>query len=179
MERLLNIDWNSMFVPTGSILEVAIRGSIMYLGMFALLRVFRRQAGAIGMADLLVIVVIADAAQNGMAGESKSVTEAIVLVAVIVLWDWLFDWLGFRSKFAAKVLEPEPLVLIEDGRVIEKNLDKEMITHEELVSQLRQQGIENISDVKSARLESNGKFGIIKKDPDTNEGNKNQENAVH
>ena len=112
MERLLNIDWNSMFVPTGPILEVLVRGTIMYLGLFALLRVFRRQSGAIGTADLLVIVIIADAAQHGMAGESKSITEALILVAVIVLWDWFFDWLGFRSKFAAKVLDPEPLVLV-------------------------------------------------------------------
>ena len=179
MERLLNIDWNSMFVPTGSILEVVIRGSIMYLGMFALLRVFRRQAGAVGMADLLVIVVIADAAQNGMAGESKSVTEAIALVAVIILWDWAFDWMGFRSKFAAKVLEPEPLQLIMDGRMIDKNLEKEMITHEELMSQLRQQGVEDVSEVKSACLESNGKFSVIRQDGQTNEGNINQDRAVH
>ena len=58
----------------------------MYVGMFALLRIFRRQAGAVGIADLLVIVVIADAAQNGMAGESKSVTEALLLIATIILW---------------------------------------------------------------------------------------------
>ena len=104
-----------MFVPTGSILEVLIRGTIMYLGMFALLRVCRRQAGAVGTADLLVIVAIADAAQNGMAGESKSLTEALMLVSVIVLWDWAFDWLGFRSQFAAKMLEPERWYLSKMG----------------------------------------------------------------
>ena len=80
METILNIDWRSVFVPTESVLEVILRGTIMYVGMFALLRIFRRQAGAIGIADLLVIVVIADAAQNGMAGESKSVTEALLLI---------------------------------------------------------------------------------------------------
>ncbi len=168
-----------MFVPTGSVLEVIFRGTIMYLGMFALLRVFRRQAGAIGMADLLVIVVIADAAQNGMAGEAKSITEALILVAVIVAWDWIFDWLGFRSKFAAKVLDPEPLELIKNGRVVQENLDKEMITKEELVSQLRQQGIEQISDVKRCCLESNGKFSVIKFDGEPMEGNKNRDNPVN
>ncbi len=168
-----------MFVPTGSVLEVILRGTIMYLGMFALLRVFRRQAGAIGMADLLVIVVIADAAQNGMAGEAKSITEALILVAVIVAWDWIFDWLGFRSKSAAKVLDPEPLELIKNGRVVQENLDKEMITKEELVSQLRQQGIEQISDVKRCCLESNGKFSVIKFDGEPMEGNKNRDNPVN
>src|SRR5687767_13168218 len=85
---MFDIDWRSMFVPTESVFEVVIRGTIMYLGMFTLLRVFRRQAGSVGIADLLVIVVIADAAQNGMAGDSKSITEALILISTIVLWDW-------------------------------------------------------------------------------------------
>ena len=168
-----------MFVPTESILEILLRGTIMYLGMFALLRVFRRQSGAVGTADLLVIVVIADAAQNGMAGESKSITEAMALVAVIVLWDWAFDWLGFKSKFAADLLEPKPLPLIKNGRLIKDNLDKEMITKDELMSQLRLQGIEKLSDVKSCMLESNGKFSIIRMDVEPKEGNKNDDKAVN
>ena len=179
MERLYYIDWHTMFVPTGSILEVILRGSIMYLGMLALLRVFRRQAGAVGVADLLVIVVIADAAQNGMAGESRSVTEAIVLVSVIVLWDWLFDWLGFKSKFAAEVLEPKPLTLVKNGRVIKENLDKELITKDELMSQLRLQGVELLSDVKLCSLESNGKFSIITMDQEPKQGNTNDDKAVN
>ena len=76
VDWIFNIDWRSMFVPTESILEIVIRGTIMYIGMYALLRVFRRQAGTVGIADLLVIVVIADAAQNGMAGDSRSITSS-------------------------------------------------------------------------------------------------------
>ena len=158
---MFDIDWRSMFVPTESILEVVIRGTIMYLGMFTLLRIFRRQAGSVGIADLLVIVVIADAAQNGMAGESKSITEALILVSTIVLWDWLFDWLGFRSKFFAKILEPEELLLVKNGRILRRNLDKEMISEDELKSQLRQMGVENISEVKKCFLESNGHFSVL------------------
>lgn len=155
-----------MFVPTESVLEVILRGTIMYIGMFALLRIFRRQAGSIGIADLLVIVVIADAAQNGMAGESKSVTEALLLISTIIAWDWLFDLLGFKSKFWAGVLEPEPLLLIKEGRIIEKNLESEMITEEELMSQLRQQGVDDLSTVKKVYLESNGHFSVLTETPD-------------
>lgn len=155
-----------MFVPQQSVLEVFLRGTIMYLGMFALLRIFRRQAGSLGIADLLVIVVIADAAQNGMAGDSKSITEALMLISTIVLWDWLFDWLGFKSKFFEKILEPEPLMLIKGGRILRRNLKKEMITEDELMSQLRQQGVENIADVEECFLESNGHFSLIKKGDD-------------
>ncbi|CAN5594462.1 hypothetical protein BH10ACI3_BH10ACI3_06420 [soil metagenome] len=88
MDKIFAIDWHSMFVPTESLLEILIRGTIMYLAMYFLLRIFRRQAGSVGIADLLVIVVIADAAQNGMAGDSKSITEAVILITTIVLWDF-------------------------------------------------------------------------------------------
>ena len=150
-----------MFVPQESLIEIFIRGSILYVAMFALLRIFRRQAGAVGIADLLVIVVIADAAQNGMAGDSKSITEALLLIATIFFWNYLFDLLGFKSKFIQGLLEPEPLLLIKDGKMQHKNLEKEMITEDELRAQLRQQGIEDISAVKKSCLESNGHFSVI------------------
>ena len=133
----------------------------MFLGMYVLLRVFRRQSGSVGIADLLVIVVIADAAQNGMAGDSKSITEALILIATIVLWDWFFDWLGFRSEMFNRILQPQPLLLIKDGKTIKKNLDKEFITEEDLLSQLREQGIDEIGSVKRCFLESNGHFSVM------------------
>jgi len=162
-----------MFVPTESILEVVIRGTIMYIGMFALLRVFRRQAGSIGIADLLVIVVIADAAQNGMAGDSRSITEALILIATIVLWDWFFDWLGFKSPFWERILQPQPLLLIENGEVIQKNLDQEMIKEDDLLAQLREEGIDDFSRVRKCYLESNGHFSVLTDIPsrDKQEGN--------
>ena len=150
-----------MFVPTESILEVVLRGTIMYFGMFGLLRVFRRQAGSVGIADLLVIVVIADAAQNGMAGDSRSVTEALVLITTIVLWDWSFDYLGFKSPVFRRVLEPEPLLLIESGKILKNHLDDEFISEDELLAQLREQGIDDVSRVRKCYLESNGHFSVL------------------
>ena len=155
-----------MFVPTESILEIVIRGSIMYVAMFVLLRIFRRQAGTIGIADLLVVVVIADAAQNGMAGDSKSITEAVILIGTIVLWDWIFDWAGFRSSVIGKLVTPEPLLLVLDGRLVRKNLEKEMITEDELMAQLRLQGLEKLGSVKKCYLESNGRFSILTESDD-------------
>ena len=150
-----------MFVPEESLIEIVLRGSILYLAMFALLRIFRRQAGAVGIADLLVIVVIADAAQNGMAGDSKSITEALILIATIFFWNYLFDLLGYKFKFMQSVLDPEPLLLIKDGKLIDENLKREMITEDEIRAQLREQGIEDISKVKQSCLESNGHFSVI------------------
>ena len=162
-----------MFIPTESILEIVIRGTIMYIGMYALLRVFRRQAGSVGIADLLVIVVIADAAQNGMAGDSRSITEALILITTIVLWDWFFDYLGFKSPIFRKVLEPEPLLLIENGKVLKSHLDDEFISEDELLAQLREQGIDDFARVRKCYLESNGHFSVLTEIPsrDKQEGN--------
>ncbi len=164
MVKFFEIDWQSVFVPTESLLEIFIRGTIMYWIMFALLRIFRRQAGSVGIADLLVIVVIADAAQNGMAGDSKSVTEAVLLISTIVLWDYVFDWLGFRSKLFRRILEPKQLKIIENGRYLRDNMRRELITADEIMTQLRQNDIERVEDVKAGYLESDGHFSFIKKD---------------
>jgi uncharacterized membrane protein YcaP (DUF421 family) len=112
---MFDLDWHSMFALKGSFLDPVVRGSIMYLGMFILLRVFRRQSGSVGIADLLFIVVIADAAQNGMAGDTKSVTEAGILIGTIIFWDYAIDWLGFRSPILGRILEPDAVILIKDG----------------------------------------------------------------
>lgn len=165
MEFLGPIDWHSMFVPTESILEIVIRGTIMYLGMYAILRLFRRQAGSIGIADVLVIVVIADAAQNGMAGDSRSITEALLLIVTIVLWDLFLDWLGFKSTFFARLLAPSPLLLIKNGEILKKNLEQEFMTEDELYSQLREQGIDDISIIKESYLESNGHISVLQQLP--------------
>ena len=179
MESLFNIDWREMFVPDQSLLSMVIRGTIMYLAMFTLLRVFRRQAGSVSIADLLLIVVIADAAQNGMAGEAKSVTEAIVLIVVIIFWDYFIDWLGFKSEVMSKILEPQPVLLVKNGRMIRRNMNKELITEDEIQTHLRQQGIEHISEVTRMHLESDGEFSIIKQSGEPKQqGNKNDKGAV-
>src|SRR5688572_32621292 len=90
------IDWHSIFVPKVSLLELLMRGTLMYLGIFFALRFFRRTAGALSIADLLLVVLVADAAQNAMSSEYGSVTEGAVLVGTIFAWDYVLDWLEFR-----------------------------------------------------------------------------------
>ena len=160
---LFSIDWHAIFVPSGSIVELIVRGSLMYLLILAALRIFRRDAGSMAMADLLVVVVIADAAQNGMAGEYKSLTEGAILVLTIFAWSYALDWLGYRFAFVNWLMHPPPLLLVLNGRVNRKNLRSELITMEELVEQLREQGVEDVSEVKRCCLESDGRMSVIKR----------------
>lgn len=159
----MGIDWRALFVPETSLATIVIRGSIMYLALFGVLRiVVRRQIGALSVTDLLLIVLIADAAQNAMAGDSKSVPEGLVLCGTLVAWSYLLDWLAFRVTFLRRWLDPPPLTLIRNGRVQQRHLRQELITEEELVSRLRQEGIENVRDVRLAFLEPDGHISVIR-----------------
>jgi uncharacterized membrane protein YcaP (DUF421 family) len=158
------IDWREIFVPQASLAGVIVRGTLTYLLLFLILRFFlKRQTGVIGIADLLVVVLVADAAQNAMAAEYKSITEGALLVVTIVFWNYAVDWLGYRFPALQRFVRPPPLQLIKDGRMLVRNMRQEMITAEELNSQLRQQGIESCDEVKEAYIEGDGRISIIKK----------------
>ena len=142
--------------------ELIARGTIIYWFLFLLFRfALRRDSGSLGLADILVIVLIADAAQNGMAGEYKSVGEAMVLVGTLAAWSYFIDWMSFRYPWFARFAEPRVVVLVRDGAIVQANLRQEMLTQEELESQIRQNGIEDIRQVKRARLESDGHISVI------------------
>ena len=99
-----------------------------------------RQIGQLGVSDLLVIVVIADAAQNGFSSDYKSITEGIVLVLTIVFWDYLIDFLSMNVS-AFKFLARAPATpLIVDGKVQWKSLRQNLISIDELRSMLRKEG---------------------------------------
>jgi uncharacterized membrane protein YcaP (DUF421 family) len=159
----MSIDWNSVFVPTIGVAEIVLRGSIMYLGLFAVLRFMgRRQAGNFGPADLLVIVLIADAAQNGLGKDYGSVTEGLILVLTIVCWEYLIDWLQYRYPALRPILTARSLTLIEDGRVNQANLQRELLTEDELRAQLREKEVVRYDEVKLAKLEGDGRLSVIK-----------------
>jgi uncharacterized membrane protein YcaP (DUF421 family) len=159
------VDWNNVLLPTLPWIEIIVRGSVMYLALFFLLRVtLRRQGGTLGMTDLLVIVLLADASQNAMAGEYKSVPEGIVLVATIIFWAYALDWLSYKFPRLQRIIEPPPLPLIKNGRPLHKNLRRELITEIDLKSQLRQHGISDVSKVKEAYIETDGRISVIEWD---------------
>jgi uncharacterized membrane protein YcaP (DUF421 family) len=165
METLFNIDWKGAFVPTVSILEIIVRGTLTYLALFSLMRfVLKREAGVIGLADLLVVVLIADAAQNAMASEYKSITEGIALVATLVFWDFALDWLGYRFPRLQRLLHPPPLPLIENGQMLRRNMRRELIGEQELMSYLREQGVEDVAEVKEAYMEGDGRISMISRE---------------
>lgn len=172
MDKLFALDWNSMFIPENSLLEIIIRGTLIYFFCFAVLRLIRRGVGQLGITDVLIVVLIADAAQNGMSNDYKSVTEGVVLVLTLVFWDFFLDYLGTKSKLVERIIRPSKLLLVKDGKMLLRNMQKELLTSEELLAQMRLQGIEDISEVKECYLEGEGSISVIKKEPDEEAKNK-------
>lgn len=151
--------------------ELVLRGSAIYWFLLLVFRfVLRRDAGSMGIVDLLFVVLVADAASNGMSGEYKSVGDGVVLLSTLVGWNYLLDWASYHSPAVAKFLEPRPEVLVRHGKIVWRSLKKQLITREELLGKLREQGVEDISVIRVAYLESDGEISLMRndgKEPDT------------
>src|SRR5262245_53021074 len=113
------MDWAGMLRFGMNPLELVLRGTLMYWFIYLLFRfVLRRDVGSIAIADILLLVLIADASQNAMAGGYTSVSEGALLVATIAGWNYLLDWASYRFEWVRRLAEAPPLPLIRHGRVL-------------------------------------------------------------
>jgi uncharacterized membrane protein YcaP (DUF421 family) len=164
-EATMNIDWSELFQFSVPIEEIVVRGTLMYVFLFVLFRlVLRRDVGNVGISDFLLIVIIADASQNGMSGDANSVPDAILLVLTLTFWNYAIDFASYYSRSLRLLLEPRPLVLIRNGKVLRRNMRKEFVPMDEIESKLRENGITQISNVQEMIMESDGEISVIKKD---------------
>src|SRR4051812_49296921 len=162
-----DIDWVNMFSFTVSPIELFLRGTIIYLFLFLLFRfVVHRDIGSMTVSDLLVVVIIADASQNAMSSEYKSLTDGGVLILTIIGWSALLNYLSFHYAIVRKLVVPRPVLIVKDGIKQKANLKHEKITDDELDEMLREHQIEDISEVKRAYLEADGQITVLKKKKD-------------
>jgi uncharacterized membrane protein YcaP (DUF421 family) len=158
----VEIDWGALLVPEAGLLELFVRGTVTYLAIFLYFRFVRRSAGGMGLTDILLLVLIADASQGALAGNEHSITGGLVVVATVAFWDYLLDWLSWKSPTMRRLVRAAPVPLIEEGRMLNRNLAREMITAEELRAQLREQGVTSPQEVRVAFLEGDGKLSVVK-----------------
>jgi uncharacterized membrane protein YcaP (DUF421 family) len=160
----MSLDWRELFGLSVSPLELLVRGTAMYFFLFLLFRVvIKRRVGSIGMADMLVLVIVADAAQNAMAGEYRSITDGFILVGTIIGWNYVFDWANYRFAWLQRWLEPDPLLLVRDGRLLRRHLRLERVTEKELEAKLREHGVTDLAEVHKAYMEPDGQVTVIKR----------------
>lgn len=143
--------------------EIVVRGTAIYWALFLLFRfVLRRDVGSVGIADILLLVIIADASQNAMAGEYKSISEGLLLIATIAGWNLALDWLAYKSHWVDKLVKPSVLPLVRHGRLVKANLAREFMSAEDLMAKLREHGISKLHEVRHAYMESDGEITVIK-----------------
>ncbi|HYC37954.1 MAG TPA: YetF domain-containing protein [Usitatibacter sp.] len=157
----MDINWHEIFVPSSSIAEIAIRGTVIYLMLFLTMRFLpRRTIGSMSASDLLIVVLIADAVQNGMSNDYKSVTEGLVLAATIVGWATFIDWLDFRFPHW-HIASGKEIPVVDHGKILHEKLDGQFMTEDELLSQLRMHGQASPAHVRNAYLEGDGHISVI------------------
>jgi uncharacterized membrane protein YcaP (DUF421 family) len=142
-------------------MDLVFRTTFVFVLIFVVTRaVGRRELSSMEPFDMILLVVIGDLVQQGVTQSDYSLTGATTVISTIALLTVVTAWLSFRVKRLRPVLEGEPVVLISDGRILERNLHRERMTIEEVEAEARQQQIGSLDDVRFAVLETNGKISF-------------------
>ncbi len=159
------MDWSELYSFSVSPLELVLRGTLMYWFLFTIFRfILRRDIGTVGISDFLFVAIVADAAQNAMSGDYKTVADGFVLVGTLVFWNYSMDYASFKSPFLRRFLAPPSKALVRDGKLQLHNMRREFISSDEVHAKMREEGIEDLRDIKEMRLEADGSISVIKKE---------------
>jgi uncharacterized membrane protein YcaP (DUF421 family) len=115
---------------------------------------------------LILLIILGDAVQQGLTQDDYSLTGAFLVIFTFAVLQVFVSWVGYRFPRVRPVLEGEPIVIVQDGKLIERNLKRERLTEEEIAEEARSNGIAHLAQVRWAVLETNGKISFIKKSPD-------------
>jgi uncharacterized membrane protein YcaP (DUF421 family) len=144
--------------------EFVLRALLVYGFLLITLRLTgKRQVGQLAPFDLVLLLVLSNAVQNSMNAGDNTVSGGFILVLTLLIANGAVGWLTFRSKTAELIIEGKPLILVHEGKLDEKALSHEKITHHELLAAVRQAGACDIESVRYAILETNGRINVIPK----------------
>jgi uncharacterized membrane protein YcaP (DUF421 family) len=147
--------------------ELIVRATVIYFFLWAVTRgLGKRELAEMSAFELLLLVVVGDLIQQGVTQEDTSVTGAVLAVGTIAMWTLIFAWAGFRWRGARKVIEGVPVVVVRDGRPLEEALRLERVTLDEILEGARNQGIDNLRDVRLGIMEPDGRFSFLKEGGD-------------
>ena len=163
--NFFDIDFASIFSFTVSPLELVLRGTLMYWFLFIVFRfVLRRDVGSLGISDFLFVVILGDAAQNGMIGSATSAIDGMVLIGTLVFWSYMLDFMSFLFPAIQQFTAAPRLCLVRNGKLLRRNMRREFITDAELNAKIREEGVEDIATVKAMYLEADGEMSLIRQD---------------
>jgi uncharacterized membrane protein YcaP (DUF421 family) len=146
-------------------MDIVLRAIVIFAFLLVLTRIIgRRELSSLQPFDLILLIVLGDAVQQGLTQDDYSLTGALLAVGTIAVLQVFVSWVGYRFPRTRPVLEGTPIIVVENGKVIERNLRRERLDVDEVAEQARLQGIAKLSDIKWAVLETNGSISFIKQE---------------
>ena len=143
-------------------MDIVLRGIVLFVFVSFIMRIVgRRELSSLGAIDLVLLIVLGDSIQQGLTQDDYSVIGAMIAVSTIALMQVGLSYVGFRFRRLRPVLEGEPIVIVQDGRVIDRNLRRDRITRDEVLEEARQQQIGSLDEVAWGVLEPNGKISFL------------------
>jgi uncharacterized membrane protein YcaP (DUF421 family) len=145
-------------------MDLVLRATVVFFFIFLITRIAgRRELSSLEPFDVILLVVLGDLVQQGITQSDESVTGTLIVISTITLLSIAVSWVSFRSGRVRLVTEGEPIILVQDGNVIERNLRRERLTHSDLEEEARRQQIGSLQEIRWAILEKGGTISVIKK----------------
>jgi uncharacterized membrane protein YcaP (DUF421 family) len=143
-------------------MDLVLRAAVVFFFVFLVTRIVgRRQLSELEPFDFILLVVVGDLIQQGVTQSDESVTGALIVISTIALLSVFVSWVSFRWRRIRIVTEGEPIVLVQDGRAIERNMRRERITIEDVEEEARKSQITSVADLRWAILEPDGEISCI------------------
>jgi uncharacterized membrane protein YcaP (DUF421 family) len=145
-------------------MDIVLRTVAAFVFLLVLMRVIgRRELSTLQPFDLILLIVLGDAVQQGLTQDDYSVTGAFLVIGTFAVLQVFVSWIGYRFPGSRLILEGEPLVVVQDGKVIERNLKRERLTVGEVAEAARLEQIASLDEIQWAVLETSGQISFIKK----------------
>jgi uncharacterized membrane protein YcaP (DUF421 family) len=145
-------------------MDIVLRAAVAYLFILFLMRVVgKRELSSMAPSDLILLVVMGDLIQNGVTQSDYSITGVVLATSTFGLLAVLTSYVVFRSKRAKRIIEGEPVILVQNGEAIDRNLNGERLTLDDVMEEARMQQVDSLDQIKWAVLESSGAISVIPK----------------
>ena len=143
-------------------MDIALRGIVLFLFILFIMRIVgRRELASLAPLDLILLVVLGDSIQQGLTQGDYSVTGAIIAVSTIALMQTGISFLSFRIPRLRRIVAGDPIVIVQDGKLLERNLRRERLTAQDVAEEARLQQVARLEDVKWGVLEATGEMSFI------------------
>jgi uncharacterized membrane protein YcaP (DUF421 family) len=157
--------WWMPEIPVG---EKIVRSLVVYLFLLVMFRLLgKREVAQMTVFDLIVLLILSNVLQNAMIGPDNSVIGGLIGATSILAINWVVGRAAFSSRWFERTVEGVPILLVHGGQLIDQNMRRVGISREELLSDLRSEGVFALQDVRAAVLEPSGKLSVLKSDSPT------------